>query len=302
MKSNWMLLAALAGLSACKSYDNELLFTESTEVGLTVSPNPAGGSQFVFGYRQTDLAVVPVGVIDGAGKVHERLASEETGKDAVSVFAQFNADLIRSSGEAAALKPKVALGRFFATGVAAAKLAAGYQNGMVKAGSDGAEQDAGAGEDAGNTPAPTGNAGANDRDAAAVGEAKALRPLIFGQRDSFGLTLGTSIEGNGQYTATLGYSGRNVAVMPVFAEKPGGEIEELGGEAGGNEHETFSVIGQFRANADTDTAEVALERFFATGLAAQHLADGFAVRIEREIVAAAQRRQVAEATTSENAR
>lgn len=328
MNKKWLVPVMLLGLSACKTYQNELLFAESTEVGLTLAPNPAGGGQLVFGYRQTDLAVVPVGAITADGRVLQRRATAGVATDAVSVFAQFNADLIRSSGETALMKPTLALGRFFATGIAATRLAKGYQKGMSDSSGDEADGNA---DPAGTSnsanwrggaradsfirtavvdgPGPSNNAVDSQppvREAEKMGgsdtkHSRALRPLIFGQRDSFGLTVGTALESATQFSASIGYSGRNVAVMPVFADKGDGSVVKLSGGDGTDDSEAFSVIGQFRADANTDTAEVALERFFATGLAAQHLSSGFASRIEREIVEAEQRRRAAEAAGSTKA-
>ena len=111
-----------------------------------------------------------------------------------------------------------------------------------------------------------------------------LKPLIFGQYDSYGVDIKPSIETGGAAGVdfSLGYSGKNFAVMPLFAEERG-RYKELGGEGGRYNKEAYSVLGQFKADQATTSPDLKLERFFATGLAAQYLSRGLQARISADL-------------------
>ncbi len=103
--------------------------------------------------------------------------------------------------------------------------------------------------------------------------------LVFGQQQTVGLEISASApeQGGG---LSLGYRDRNIAVVPV-AVKEGSQYKAVGGTnnggGDGDENDAYSTIGQFelQAEANGTTASVGLGKFFATGLAAQRLADGF---------------------------
>lgn len=105
-------------------------------------------------------------------------------------------------------------------------------------------------------------------------------PVIFGQGTSVGISIGQS-----PTTQTpefvLGYKDANIAYLPTVAVDANGNVQDLGGvmRMNGNEFkETYSVLGQFEVNANTDPGKpsVGLGKFFATGNAAVKLAAGFA--------------------------
>lgn len=108
--------------------------------------------------------------------------------------------------------------------------------------------------------------------------------LVFGQQESVGLTIsGSAPQAGGGLT--LGYSSIDIAVIPVVVETPGGGVvvkgetktlDDKGGSAGGLS-DALSTLGQFDLDTgDNGTASVGLGQFFATGNAAQILAQGFA--------------------------
>jgi hypothetical protein len=122
------------------------VFYQATTVGITANASPAQGSpEISLGYRDTDVAVVPV--IAGGKKVRgvspsnpdgslnppvvdgEAIATGVTDKkkhttyqDALSVFGQFQVDTSTATPGLS-----VGLGKFFATGLAARSLATGYE-------------------------------------------------------------------------------------------------------------------------------------------------------------------------------
>lgn len=108
--------------------------------------------------------------------------------------------------------------------------------------------------------------------------------LIFGQQESVGLTISGSApqQGGG---LNLGYSSLDIAVVPVVVETPDGarvvkgetkSLDDHGNSAGGLS-DALSTIGQFDLDTGTaGTVSAGLQKFFATGNAAQILAQGFA--------------------------
>ena len=103
--------------------------------------------------------------------------------------------------------------------------------------------------------------------------------LMFGQAQ----TLGISISGSTTQQSvelTLGYRDIDIALVPTTAGSNSRDIRKLQADAAGPKgavsHDALSVLGQFDANAKSGSSEVGLGKFFATGLAAKRLADGFA--------------------------
>jgi hypothetical protein len=104
-------------------------------------------------------------------------------------------------------------------------------------------------------------------------------PLLFGQSDTIGISIGASpAEQSGELT--LGYKSRNVAVIPLVTMQPDGAktavTATVTDEAGNVSQDAMSVLGQFEADARAAPARASLGKFFATGLAARYLAQGFA--------------------------
>jgi hypothetical protein len=146
-------------LSGCNAPDNlPLVFYQATTVGITANASPAQGSpEISLGYRDTDVAVVPV--IAGGRQVRgvsplnsdDNLNDQEdlvtlvspTDKqkrakfqDALSVFGQFQVDT--SAGGNNQTGASVGLGKFFATGLAARSLAVGFKCKLANTATNGA--------------------------------------------------------------------------------------------------------------------------------------------------------------------
>lgn len=100
-------------------------------------------------------------------------------------------------------------------------------------------------------------------------------PLVFGQAQTVGMTMaGSAPEQGGEFT--FGYRDKNIAVIPTesLSEAPGGD---------GTHKDALSVLGQFEVEGGArDGGSIALGKFFATGLAAKTLADGFRCEISKE--------------------
>lgn len=282
-----LLLPLLLG--ACASNRENLLFVETYDLGIGLHPTPTTGMvQFNIGFKATDLAVVPVAGVESDGRINQRRAKSRDAsaieQDAVSVFAQFrNSSSPDTSNNANATNHSVGIGRFFSTGVAAVNLARAYECGMQPDGK-----------------CPPAIAPANGKDgekdekkappasAETPPEPTILKPLIFGQYDAYGVDIKPSVEtgGGAGIDFSLGYSGKNFAVMPLFAVERKTQYKELGGEGGTYDREAYSVLGQFKADQATTSPKLRLERFFATGLAAQYLSRGLQARIIADLQSA----------------
>lgn len=280
-----LVLPAL--LAACSSTRENLLFVETYDLGIGIHPAPTTGMiQFNVGFKATDLAVVPIASVEGDGRVNQRRAKSKNAdnagleKDAVSVFAQFRNGTQPVAGESG--QHQVGIGRFFSTGVAAVNLARAYECAMLPADTC--------------TPCPACKSAQSSKphedepsSAESNTQPTVLKPLIFGQYDSYGLDIKPSVEtaGGSLFDFSLGYSGKNFAVMPLFALERGKHYKELGGEGGQFDDEAYSVLGQFKADTATTSPNLKLERFFATGLAAQYLSRGLQAKIVEDLRKAA---------------
>lgn len=118
------LLCICVALSGCNSYPNApLVFYQATTVG--ISATATGGSatpELSLGYRDTDVAVVPVQT--NSGSLIQSNQPDTNGKpfnDALSVLGQFQ---VNTNGGATTT---IGLGKFFATGAAASQLADGFR-------------------------------------------------------------------------------------------------------------------------------------------------------------------------------
>lgn len=119
--------------------------------------------------------------------------------------------------------------------------------------------------------------------------------LVFGQKISVGLTIDASApEQSGELS--LGYKDRNIAVIPVAVKAENADkYQTLGaygpeskseagtdgsGKLAAGASDAYSTVGQFElATGGNGTASVGLGKFFATGVAAQILAEGFAAKL-----------------------
>jgi len=128
---NWFLLATAATLlCACRS-SSVLVFGQSHMVGISVGTAPSQSTpELAVGYKDFDIAVVPVAILSKDGsvtkdtlRVNSAVASADRkdgyDTDALSVLGQFEVST-------KAKDPEVGLGKFFATGLAAQKLADGF--------------------------------------------------------------------------------------------------------------------------------------------------------------------------------
>jgi hypothetical protein len=109
-------------LSGCNTTgDVALVFVQTTTVGISASATGGQATpELTVGYRDADVALVPV----TKGDSQIRSVTPGSGgqyQDALSVLGQFQV------GANATSSPNAALGKFFATGTAASKLAEGYR-------------------------------------------------------------------------------------------------------------------------------------------------------------------------------
>jgi len=98
-------------------------------------------------------------------------------------------------------------------------------------------------------------------------------PLFFAQTQTFGARLHGSAT---EQTASLvvGYKGSDAAIVPVTATQ-NGEVVAIC-SLWGAKRDSLSVFGTFRGDANVSTtAGVGLKNFFATGIAADNLAEGY---------------------------
>ncbi|HSF93710.1 MAG TPA: hypothetical protein VLA52_01690 [Thermohalobaculum sp.] len=119
-------------------------------------------------------------------------------------------------------------------------------------------------------------------------------PLIFGQATTLGVSVGAAATG-ATPEFTLGLKDANIAIIPTIVRQPDGKFEQIGGNnassgdpvavsdggedsaaptSSGLTEDAYSTFGQFEAT--TEGSKVGLGKFFATGVAAQRLSEGFA--------------------------
>jgi hypothetical protein len=114
-------IGALA-VSGCVSSRNlPLIFGQSQTVGISIGAGAGDqGADFVLGYKDKNIAIVPVSLETAPGSSAQiGSKSSENFEDALSVLGQFE---VRSD----TAKGNVGLGKFFATGAAAKALADGF--------------------------------------------------------------------------------------------------------------------------------------------------------------------------------
>lgn len=103
-------------------------------------------------------------------------------------------------------------------------------------------------------------------------------PLLFGQSQTVGITVGGSATDQGA-EFTLGYKDKNFAVVPVTVKQNSGDSTQVRAQASAGYEDALSVLGQFEVTSSTNSANVGLGKFFATGNAAKTLADGFSAKL-----------------------
>lgn len=117
--------------------------------------------------------------------------------------------------------------------------------------------------------------------------------LVFGQTTTVGIAVGGSVTDQGA-SFSLGYQDRNFAIVPATVQQADGAATQVRSIASAGSRQTsedaLSVLGQFDVQSSTDgqgRVDIGLGKFFATGLAAKVLADGFSARIARSVPAPA---------------
>jgi hypothetical protein len=103
-------------------------------------------------------------------------------------------------------------------------------------------------------------------------------PLMFGQSQTVGISIGGGVSEQG-VDFVFGYKDKNIAIIPVAIEISEGKHAQVGSMSGEDFDDSFSVLGQFEVNTDTEEGNIGLGKFFATGAAAKALADGFASKL-----------------------
>lgn len=101
-------------------------------------------------------------------------------------------------------------------------------------------------------------------------------PLVFVQSQTVGITANAS---GSQATPelTVGYRDVDVALVPVVSGDTPLKASII--EKGNHYDDALSVIGQFNVGSTTATPSANLGKFFATGMAAKKLADGFSKQL-----------------------
>ena len=310
-RTGLLIASFICSLCGCACVSTPpLFFGELVTFGLDVGATPgSAGADFTLGYRDRNLAIVPVSAIN-SGRANEIVArSQKDGKDrfdALSVFGQFKSQAEPSGGQATpAASTRVKLGRFFATGLAATNLANGYRSGWTGSPLPSAQAQAAPktspAQGTGTAPAApaaaaSGAASAPPATAEPSNENHAYAPpLIFGQSNTLGIGVAASVADQGA-SFTLGYAGRDIAFVPVMARHADGSLSRIGGRdqlgADGKpvknvpdsrESDAFSVFGQFEADTDTSALHYGLNRFFTTGIAARTLTEGFSSAIAADL-------------------
>jgi hypothetical protein len=282
-------IGAAALLAGCASSNPPLLFGDHATFGLHLGNDTASaGAAVSLGYKHRSIAVVPVSTLDQSGDAKALKAHAKGGKDALSVFAVFEST---GSAPAGTTDSAVRLGQVFSTGMAAQMLTEGYAcraRGDAACPSPKPETVAAATAPATATvllpPAAVVHAPATS--VAAVSEPSNRpyqRPLVFMRTDVFGFDIGGSAAEQGAQFG-LGYASRNLALIPVVATGAGGKVSRLTGEDGDSDgtRDSYSVLGQFKSDTQTRRLGFGLERFFATGMAAQNLGAGVQAAIANE--------------------
>lgn len=270
-------IAGATALTACGS-NPPLLFADYTSFGLQLGTEVAGaGGSVTLGYKARSVAVVPVSAVDIDGSAKQRRSSDADSKDALSVFASFESASGAGSG-------KVELGQLFATGIAAQELTNGYKcklsGNSVCAESPPAQVKKPVGATSMDKTSAAVNTTAPER-AAPHGSGPYQRPLVYVRSDIVGIDIGGTAAEQGVSFA-LGYASRNLALVPSIGVGADGKPVALSSEDNQqNEKDTFSVLGQFNTNTVTSGLGFNIGRYFATGIAAQNLAQGLKLSIAR---------------------
>ncbi len=296
MEIRWFaaICAVGATLSGCVATP-PLMFGDTTTFGVRLGNDAAtqGGSVAV-GYKAYSLAIVPVSILDDGTPALIKAHGSDQRVDAMSVFASFDGG--GASGDSSA----VGLGQVFSTGLAAQSLTLGY----VCREADDAQCKAAVKRQTEVPEAVPGTARPSamtartraDESAAATPSSAYQRPLVFLRSDVYGFNIGGSLAEQG-LQFDLGYTNRNIALIPVAVTRADGHAVGVSGSAVlapasaedcladkntlGCTSDAMSVLGQFKASTATNKLGFGLERYFATGIAARNMGDAMGSAIAK---------------------
>jgi hypothetical protein len=109
-------------------------------------------------------------------------------------------------------------------------------------------------------------------------------PLLFLRSDVVGIDIGGSLAEQG-LQFDLGYTNRNLALIPVYAAGAGGKVVRIAGGSDGaasdRSNDAMSVLGQFKVNTETTRLGLGLGRYFATGVAARNMGESISAAIAK---------------------
>ncbi|MHC4183107.1 MAG: hypothetical protein ACYSR0_07145 [Planctomycetota bacterium] len=107
-------------------------------------------------------------------------------------------------------------------------------------------------------------------------------PLVFGQSHTVGLSMSSNVSQQGG-EITLGYKDWDFAIVPVtIGQGDDGTNTQIKAVATEQHQDALSVLGQFNVETKGGVqSEVGLGKFFATGMAAKTLADGFKAKLSK---------------------
>lgn len=263
-------------LGACAS-NPPLLFADSTTVGLKLGADTASlGGAVSLGVKNQSLAVVPVSVVDQSAQAFRMIGQAGAETDALSVFAVFKADAENKDSP-------VKIGQVFSTGAAAQLITQGFECHLATRSPCPASPDLPVPAAQPKTvqkdkPAETAEATGTATPASESTDKPYQRPLVYARTDTYGVDISGSTAEQGS-NFTLGYGNRNLALVPIVAVSGAGRPSNLLGGDGKTLKDAYSVLGQFSANTETKRLGFGLERYFATGIAAQNLAGGLRAAI-----------------------
>lgn len=269
-------------LLACSSNPNSMLiFGDNAHIGLHMGPESAtGGGAINLGYKQRSFAVVPVSVLNDDGIADAIRADDTEAKDAFSVFAVFE-----SSADKDVQGNRIAhVGQIFSTGAAAQAITTGFRckaEGATTCSVASTATHPGAApltQSASSAPTPQPNQ-----------KGPFQTPLVYARTDIFGLDAGGTLQDaatSQEAGLTLGYSSRNLALVPVYRESANHHIDALYSESIAQSsrkqgRDAFSVLGQFQSGSGLTGTTFGLARFFATGMAAANLARGLQATVSK---------------------
>lgn len=141
-KKQYIIVISMALMSAACAAPGEqsaLIFGQADILGISIGTSAASQTpEFIVGYKGANIAFIPVAAGNGAqydawdqsGCKDSALPADESGacaRDTMSVLGQFEAAAKSGSGT-----QQFSLGKFFATGFAARKLADGFAKKLEK--------------------------------------------------------------------------------------------------------------------------------------------------------------------------